>query len=274
MQAHLTCLVGSHIGGRGTLQPEAGHYGFVLPVGLKVEVPLAVEAFEDGAPVTPFVGGHACLLHQLAVGGVELYLHIDTGHGLVLARVQCPTVEHEGTFGIVLHLEGGVARHLLPVVSAPALHEHQAVEGGTVLLIVGLEVIFRVFDVAFQLRREQHVGAHIIAVTRTVVGSVTHGEREGMGVLLLYLQAQRHLLEGGIGLLVGGDGHGSCGEAVVDEEHTGGMEHAAGIEEGKLVHTRGELAGGDGADRCPVAHGERVYPLAFALAHQGISEQG
>ena len=82
-----------------------------------------------------------------------------------------------------------------------------------VLLVIGLEVVFGVFDVALHLRGEQHVGAQVVAVARAVVGSIAHGEREVVVALIRYLQAQLHLLEGDIAWFVGGGGHRRGGKS-------------------------------------------------------------
>ena len=86
-------------------------------------------------------------------------------------------------------LEGSIACHLTPVVAAPTLHQHQAVEVGAVLLVVGLEVVGRGFDVALQLGGEQHVAAQVIGVACAVVGCVAHGYGEVVLTLFLDLQA-------------------------------------------------------------------------------------
>ena len=116
-----------------------------------------------------------------------------------------------------------------------------------VFFIVGLEVVLGMLYITPQLRRQQHVAAQVISGARAIVSSIAHGEREVVIALLMYLQAELHLLEGFIVLFVGSDGHRSCGHAVVDEQHACGIECASRIEESKLVHARGQLVGGDGA---------------------------
>ena len=74
-----------------------------------------------------------------------------------------------------------------------------------------------VFDEALQLGGEEEVGADVVAIGGAVVGSIAHGEGEGQ-VSFRGLEIQPYFFERLYGFLVGLNGNGDGGDAVINIE--------------------------------------------------------
>ena len=171
----------------------------------------------------------------------------------------------------------------MPAEAAPTLGEHEQVEGGAVLLVVGFEEISGIGDKAAQLRGEEHLGEDVGGVEGVVARAyVAHRERDGRGRRRGRGASGGCYVEGDVleGLIVGLQARhferrrqGCCGH---DEEEAVSPNAAVGIEDRDLMHTcrqrclslgeriRRELQAGRLRCRC--------YGLALndnAFAHDG-----
>ena len=141
---------------------------------------------------------------------------------------------------------GGVQPgHHAPAVAPPSLHHHEQVEvcaAGAVIVL--FKVIPRVFHESFQFAGQQHLGEYgAVVVGRLVGGVVSDGERDAGGGVRRVVEAERqlHRFEGRVLRLdaPGGDSRPVVVVAV-DEGEAVGVDSSSRVEEGDLVHARGE----------------------------------
>ena len=166
---------------------------------------------------------------------------------------------------------GGHVRHHLPVVTAPPVEQHQAVGGKAVGLVIGLEVIFWVWNISGDIGRQQHIGVDVAVRAVHKVGVVHSRERE-MGIrqcvqVQTYLPAgtQRHVLQ-------------ACGHGVrllgirTDEEQALGMDMATRVEQGQLVHAWTQHTTGKTLLH-HIVHPDGVSDIDIAAVHQRHADE-